>query len=376
MSSRKRIVPLGLLVMILISAQFACQSGGKGKGGSLDQALEFAPADTQTFAFTDWSLIKTYEGVEDLTSESPIDDRKEFWLTLNKSQTAFSCYACERFLLSLDEVWGWDTSDLNWEAELRLDGPPVYVLKLRSDFDLDPVRERFVEREFTQEKYEGIVIYSHLLDLQLDWIRTGGLSIVNTAILEKEQVLVLSSNVEQVQAVLDVYSGEEDSLADDKDIQSLTKQLGTVASLAIGSGEETCMRPAELFAAKVLNQAQIEKLREIYGLDKPLIQQVREFQWIAIGYRYEDDRSVGLIGMYYSSASSAENDLERRSQWAEEGLSLRMNAPFSEVYFTVEEAYVKESVLMLKVRPLNDMPRRLYQMYGSRDMVFALCPGE
>jgi len=136
------------------------------------------------------------------------------------------------------------------------------------------------------------------------------------------------------------------------------------------------MRPAELLAVKVMNQAQVANLREIYGLDKPLIQQVREFQWMAIGYRYEDDQPVGMIGIYYSSAGSAENDLERRRLWAEEGTSFRVNVPIREAYFTVEDAYVKGSVLMLVVRPVNDMPRRLYHMVSSRDMVFALCPGE
>jgi hypothetical protein len=49
---------------------------------SLLEALEFVTSDTKYVSFTNWELIKTYEGVAELSGQDAFDKRSEFYNSL------------------------------------------------------------------------------------------------------------------------------------------------------------------------------------------------------------------------------------------------------------------------------------------------------
>ena len=55
-------------------------------------------------------------------------------------------------------------------------------------------------------------------------------------------------------------------------------------------------------------------------------------------------------------------------------MSQATEQPFSEGVFTVDGAEVIGSELILRLRPYEDRPARLFQLFFYRDMAFAGCP--
>jgi hypothetical protein len=341
-------------------------------GGNLAWALTLTPADAYWFYFTDWVLIKEYEGVTDLSSQSSLDERTEFLTSIFKGQAAASGYGVDHFREHAD-TWAWDTTDLVWEATVFTEGPTIYALKFRDDFDLAPILALFDERGFSQGEYQGVPIYSHEMDFEADWLRATEFAILNTAVLEDEKMLILSPSIEDVRLVLDTYLGEVASLADNEAIQATASHLGEVAAAIIGPGVSTCLsfsaNPLLEMLGQQPSEEQLDELREeLSGSELHL------YTALGVGYRYEDDEPVGLVVMHYTSAGEAQADLEPRRQLAEEGISQTTGQPYSETVFTLEQASVEGSDLVLRLRPDNDQPSRLFQMVEYRDIAFAACP--
>jgi hypothetical protein len=97
--------------------------------------------------------------------------------------------------------------------------------------------------------------------------------------------------------------------------------------------------------------------------------------WTALGIAYArpDWQPAGRIAMGFLDPAHAEADLEPRSTMARDGISLAAARPYAEAVFTLDDARVEDTTLILDVSPAGDMPRRLFQMVQARDMTFAGC---
>ena len=341
----------------------------------LTQALHFAPTDTRALYFTNWALIKAYKGVSALNSQSPMDARMEFLLSLNQDQAAPVVYGSRAFLRFAEE-WSWDSTDLLWEAMIDSEGSPVYILKLRDDFDLAPVLARFDERGFGQQMLDATTIYTHEIALAEDWFTIGELSIANTAVIAEAKILVLSSSLDGVQTVIERYQEKGSTLGDDQSVLATIAGLGEVAAAIVTPGSDTCRGLS--FAAITQSLLQGEELSEeqIAELKTQLLGEAvfHTYSGFALGYRYEEEQPVGLVVMHYANAADAQADLDARRQAAEQGMSQATEQPFSEGVFTVDGAEVIGSELILRLRPYEDRPARLFQLFFYRDMAFAGCP--
>jgi hypothetical protein len=105
----------------------------------LAAALGYAPADTQHFAYTDWTILKQVAGVSQLTSASPFDERFDFMRHLAVDQQAAGSAFGSSYFVKHAEVWGWDSTDLLWEANIQGEGAPLFALRFGDDFDFAPV---------------------------------------------------------------------------------------------------------------------------------------------------------------------------------------------------------------------------------------------
>lgn len=144
------------------------------------RALSYAPTNTDTVYFTDWTLLKQYAGAQSMTSNSDQQARQNFLVSVGRNQGIASFFdGSYIFVQDWAKLWGWDTTDLLWEATLNGPFPPIYVLKVRSDLDLSPVMAHFTSRGFSASAYQGATVYAHPVDLTVDWFNDP--SIFNAA---------------------------------------------------------------------------------------------------------------------------------------------------------------------------------------------------
>ncbi len=208
----------------------------------LRQALTMAPITASTVSFTDWALLKQYEGASGLTSKSGAQDRLRFILSLTKDQAEASAYGLSYFV-GHATAWGWDSTDLLWEINVQTaSGSPAYVLRFRDDFDFAPVVAHFIKRGFSRNEYHGVPIYSHNLDFTASWATSSDLAIFNTAVLATKRTLVLSGSAESVRGVLDVIRGAAPALTGDRWTPATISRLDTMAAAMILPGAGACPR--------------------------------------------------------------------------------------------------------------------------------------
>jgi hypothetical protein len=297
--------------------------------------------------FTNWRLIKQYEGATDITSESPLDDRIQFAMSTTQDQAAGSFFALAKLRQHAD-VWAFDTTDLDWEIRFDTDRP-IYVLKLRDDFDVSALTGLFEERGFAQEQYGEATIYSKDLDLANDdWITASEFVILNTAVLAEANILVMANDPAPVKGVLDAVAAP----AGDPGVESVTEALRGTAALAVVKPPQSCR-----------------------GVAIPVPAGLQQYQAVAVGYRYTGDELQGTIAIGFDRRTAAEADLSFRATEARNGISHRTQRPYSESVFAVDNAAVEGRTIVFDVSPTDEMPVRLFQMALSQDMSFAVCPG-
>jgi len=342
----------------------------------LREVLALVPAlvTSPMISFTDWSLIKAYTGMEAVTSRSSEEERLALLQTTLKDQYDPSGYA-PTLPSRHAEQWGFDKTDLSWEANiLSRELPPTYVLKFRSGFDFEPLIALFQKREFVQEQVHGATLLTHELDLTADWVRVAELSIHNTALIPEEHLAILSSSPGAVEALLQTRQGGLASLSENPAAVATVDRLGETAGAMLLLGMDTCLgftqSPLLDLIGQVPTEEVVEKLKALVA-ETP---QFFPYEALGVGYRTEVDRPIGRIVFHYSVAEAAAADLPLRQTLAEGGFSVSREASYSEVFFTLEKASVEKEDVVLTVLPINNQPRRLFEMILYRDMIFAGCP--
>jgi len=339
---------------------------------ALGTALAFAPAGSGQIHFTNWAAIKEQHGADALTSESPFDERLDFLLGLDSTDAPASGFTLPYFAQQA-KAWGWDTTDLDWEATIQGEGPPAFVLRLRDDFDFNGLIARFEERGFTWTEQDGALVYSHPLDLTVDW-RTE-LGVFNAAVLPEAKILIHASSPDAITPLVAAYSGGA-NWQQQPVPQAMAAALGDTNAAILMVGPQVC---SDLSSAAVLDRLlgdpnisaeQVDALKQEFFGDGTL----HPYLGLGVGYRPSGSHPLGKIVLHYPTASAAEEDLAPRQKLAAEGHSLVTQAPVSERIFGLESASVAGSDLLLQVRPADDRPRRLFDMVYMRDMPFAGCP--
>jgi|GEM_PF-945455 len=341
----------------------------------LAEVLKFVPIEMREpgVFFTNWAQIKVLIGLENITSESPFELRLELMQRTSQDQAAASAYGMSHFRQHAD-TWGWDTTDLDWEANIiSHDMGPAYILKLRKDFEFAPVAERFEARGFVQTESYGALIYTHELDLRADWERTTELSIHTTAYIEEDKLLVLSSYLGAVKALLATHAGKLASLSGNPFAVSAVEHLGEPAAASLLFGVGQCLRftanPLLDLIGTIPDEETIAQLKAEFE-ERELLVPYRVF---SVGYHYENDQPIGTIVFEYDAPELAEMDLPAREALAKEGMSESFEAPIAESLFTLLEGQVQDSAVVLRVSPANDQPRRLFRMVFYFDAPFAGC---
>jgi hypothetical protein len=360
-------------VAVSLGVAAALMSCGLCFASPLDEVLGLVPHEITEpmILFTNWSHIKEQLGLGFLTSESPLNFRIELVTRISQDQAAASAYGLSHMRTHAED-WGWDTADLDWEANISSQNlPPTYILKFRDGFDFTPLVEHFRERGFIQTQSCGATVFSHKLDVRADWARTTELSIHETALLAEGNMLILSSF--GVEAFLTVATGELESLTEDPFARAAVAHLGDpyAAILLLGTGE--CLRftpnPILDLIGTIPTKERIDELKAMVKEEKLLV----PYRALGVAYRQEENQPIGTIVFEYDAAELAEMELPARCVLAEQGISIYFDAPIRESYFTILDCGVQDSAVILAVSPLSDQPWRLFRMIIYRDAVFAGC---
>jgi hypothetical protein len=329
----------------------------------LGQAVGFLTAAGGTdVAFTDWERIRASQEAQDLTGDSSLDAKMAFLMATSQDEAAASGFALARFR-GHREAWGFDTLDLDWEATYSVDGPPVVVLRFRDGFDLGSVGARFDERGFSSTEVRGAIVRSHEMDPTSDWLTSTEFAILNTAFLDDGHTLVLSSGADVLHEVL-AARYRRGSATPPAVLDALAALEGASAAW-MGLGPLTCLgftpAPFDVVDPRAT-------LRPV-----PSGEPLHPYTILGIGYARPGWHPMGRVVMGFLDHASAQADLEPRAGMARTGISLRAGVPYSETLFTLQDANVDGTSLVLHVAPLDDIPRRLLQMLQTRDMAFAGC---
>ncbi len=357
----------GLLATLACSlpavAASPAPSGSSGTGSDpLGEAVTMAPLGTSSILFTDWAAMKAAHGLEDITGATPLDGRMDAMLSLGKIEAPFAGYAIGRFRGHAD-AWGWDTTDLDWEASYLLDGPPVAVLRFREGFDLAPVIAHFDDRGFTVEMTEDATIRSHAMDVSADWIGDSDFGVLNTAFLDDGRTLVLSSGLDAVKAALDArhvmtFRASPAAVA--------AARLEGPLSAGIELGPDACAAydPVTLGDPDAGGNAQLLAQAGPLGT------------WEAMAVGTDRDaagEATGRFVLAYADPGQAIADTAGRTLLADQGISLRAQQPYATSVFQLTDVTTDDAELVLDVVPVDGASRRLPQALFSRDLLFATC---
>jgi len=357
----------GLLVSLAAALPAAAASpapSAPADAGSdpLAEAVTFAPLGTSSILFTDWAAMKAAHGMEAVTSQTPLDERLDAMLALTKDEAPFAGYGIDRFQEHAD-AWGWDTTDLLWEASYSLDGPPVSVLRFREDFDWAPVVQHFDDRGFTVEMTADATIRSHEMDVTSDWIRSSDFGILNTAFLDDGRTLILSSSVDGVKAALEAphvmtFRASPAAVA--------AARLEAPFSAGIELGPDSC----RAYDPRIQGAGDAGDNTDLLAQAGPL----GAWEAMAIGTdRDAAGEPVGRMVFAYADPGQALADLAGRMLLADQGISLRTEQPYATSVFQLTNATADDAEVILDVVPAEGASRRLQQALFARDLLFATC---
>ncbi|MEX1020221.1 MAG: hypothetical protein WDZ49_11205 [Litorilinea sp.] len=355
-------------------------------------ALGLAPLTTPHFEYTNWALLKAQAGVPDLNSATDMAERMAFMMNVGGTEQAVATGFGRSHFRTHAEVWGWDSTDLQWEASFATPGGPLaFVLRFDADFDIAPVLAHFEEREFERTEHafgdSTAILYSHSLDLRAVWMNTTEFAILNTAYLPDAHTLILASDGDALLATLAQLAAGE-TLATRPDIQSVAVSLGAAGAAMILT--EGC--PALDVATYMM---EIEDMDTLHATLEELLATSAGglYSVLGIGYRVEETGDaaaensaeenggagipVGIFVHHYPSAEQAYADLESRRAIAETGLSrVYDGVPYAEL-FSVYDATVREEItganLNLILAAQERPPQLFFNMVLQRDLMFSTC---
>lgn len=108
-------------------------------------ALFMTPTSATHLTVTDYDLIRARLGVPDLTSEAIMTDRLDFWRSAEASTVLLTEGLLRPETSLFDLRYGFTQDDVRWEGRWSGESPG-FVLQLRHDLDLQPVRQAIADQ--------------------------------------------------------------------------------------------------------------------------------------------------------------------------------------------------------------------------------------
>ena len=357
--TRAMVNVLVLAVVLSLVLGGAVAAGNRPATTPLLSALAYAPLDAENldFAFTDWAALKALHGGTQVMSGSPFEDRQALLLDISRAEASPLPWGFDRILRS--DSWGWDSTDLEWEASWD---PSINVLRLRDDWDPAVLLARLEEGGWTRRDHRYGSTYGidpaqmsgeHRSDGFMWWV----------AISSDERTLVLGSIDMGRQVLRTAVRADPDEVAASP-FGRVATALGRPLAAVIRDGAYGCSGTG---AEHALLSDDAATLVEAVG---PL----GSYQALGAGYERAGtgDPAEGRYVFAYRQRGQAEADLAGRRRLVEEGVST-YGTPYREVSFTLTDSRVSHRQLILEASPALDRPGHLFDQLPPRLALIAVC---
>lgn len=354
-----------LMAVTLFPLQIAVADERDSAGqSSLSEAVAFAPPDTSWVFYTNWDALKAARDLESLDSTVPEDLRLDGMLRLIRDDVVVSGYGLQH-LRGHAEAWGWDTTDLAWDAQILADGRPVYVLRFRDDVDLQAFGALLDERGFASRAHGDVVIRSHDLNPGIDWFGTTELAIQNIALLPDGHTAVLSGSAEALEAAVDTAAASTPEAIGETPAGRMAAALDQPTSAAIEIGAEACA------------QYSWSPLTDEPAADATLLEEVGPLSaWQAMGvgpYATAGDPAPARLLFLAPDADTAAAEAEGRARLASEGHSNVNGEAYTDILFSVDGASAEGDIIGIELTPLDERPRAIVAAIQRLDLLPARC---
>ena len=355
------VVLLIFVALALLSTGCASYSAGAApETPYLEQALAQMPADAIQFAFTDWQRVRSYHGFSGNSQHTSRDERAAYMLDVMQMSQAAAQMDSAQFLFQA-ENWGWDSTDLLWEAQAhwRWLTESVYLLRFRDDFDFTPLRALLQNRDFTAADHGGHTIHTVPLGHNPDWHFRSNLAHHAIAILPDEKLLIMAPTPDPIHRVIAVRAGVADALLGQRGVNHAVDPLRDQAAVVMQLGASACRRFGR---------------RPATGRRSNLA----PYTLLAAGYRYEEERQTDILLFHYAKAEEALADLDGRRAFLESGNSIRRDVSYAR-QFTLKEATVDGPLIRFRLAPTaalrrsSGWPQTLLGWIQDGDARFAGC---
>jgi hypothetical protein len=377
---------LGILVAIALAPASGWPTSALGADGGprvtppapaatshLLDALAYAPRGIYSFDFTDWTALKTLHGGADITSTSPLEERQRLVLDMVRSEASRFRFGLDR-LATWPELWGWDNTDLAWEAT---PWDPLSkhakVLRFRDGWDSGPFIDRLEALGYSQTERRYGSLFSDPPDFT---VRPG-----SEAALELDEMLLTA----RPHSVAISYDGRTVAIRDgdraDK-LLSIAAQAdpAEVAASPFGRAAAALGQPV---AATIVDgtrgcewvgPADIDYSEEMKTLARS-VGPLHPYGALGMGYQRAGpgEPAVGRYAFAYKRARQATADLVGRRTLADEGHSSRHGRRYRDAAFILIGAQVDGRTLVLEVAPLYDNPKVFHDLLVGRSLSFATC---
>jgi len=321
------------------------------------------------FEFTDWSELKRLHDGKGITSDSPLKERQRLLLDIARSEAVLDPLGLNR-LGSWKEAWGWDNTDLAWQAHIGQDDA---VLRFGDHWDDAPFRAALLSRGYLASEIASGTRYApggDGLKFPPKLALEGVLWDIDTSGAEFRWTQVVIDLSHDGRTVIARWGGGVGTLQDGSEADP-----EDIAATPYGRAAMALDRPV---AANIIDRAwscapdgSANLLHEVDDEQEALLRSVaplHPYEAMGTGYSRGDADSspVGRIVFVYTDAQQAIDDLPGRRLIIEEGEAL---AP---AFFTLADARAVGRGLILDVAPLYGVPDNLHLGWRG-GATYAMC---
>ncbi len=337
------------------------------------EALTLMPAGSETFEFLDWTALKALHGGAAVTSASPIDERQRLLLAIARSEASPVPLGLDR-LEPWRERWGWDTTDLAWQAGVA---PFVSILRFGDDWDPEPFIARLAAYGYARDDQPQASVFTpgpgtepppdapleRILGLERRILDEPIVLPASVALLPDRRTVAVVVGDGAEKTLLDLAAGADPAAVADSPFGRVATTLGRPVAARILDGQYGCSGTGEELA--FLSVDDLALARAVGPLEA----------YLAFGSAYEragpGEPVSGRYAFVYERADQAEADLPGRRRLIGEGGSSVRGLP--DLPLELVEASTDGPALVLEVTVPSDQPQVLLDLTIRRPLLFAIC---
>lgn len=363
-----------LLAIALAAPAASAPTAEPEAGGPLLEAIAFVPAglDRASLDFVDWAQLKQLHGGLATDAHGSMAERRRLLLDIARSEAAPMPFGFDR-LPRWTEAWGWDSLDLDWEA--RVYGE-LAVMRFGARWDPRPFQEALLGFGYRPEPIPGGTVYHPDPTAEVPWY----LRFANMHALD------LHGRVTTQPMVQLAISADGRTVLFSRDHRAgpwlragLEADPAEVASTAFGRAAAALGRP---IAASILHgraacsertNGWLEgEARRVAASVAPL----HRYEVLAAGYSRAHSTAPpdGRFVFVYERPEQARDDLAGRRILIEQGYQYDDDiSRYAHVAFSLAEARVVGSELVLDVAPVGGAPVHVLRNVQIKPALFATC---